>query len=161
MVRRLQGEGDRVVRSLVEGWEEERRVGRLVSSASDGWQYCHLTERVCHLAQISETKQSQFRYLETPVPQQHSTSALSALSSHAQQNIASLPSAASSLLSSYAGAPKRVEETQRFSEEREGPDPRDVDRVLGEMVALSGRWALYRRFVSNRLTVSGTGRLGI
>lgn len=32
VVRRLQGEGDRVVRSLVEGWEEERRVGRLVSS---------------------------------------------------------------------------------------------------------------------------------
>lgn len=30
VVRRLQGEGDRVVRSLVEGWEEERRVGRLV-----------------------------------------------------------------------------------------------------------------------------------
>jgi conserved oligomeric Golgi complex subunit 4 len=111
------------------------------------------TERVCH-PQISETKQSQFRYLETPVPQQHSTSALSALSSQAQQNIAALPSAASSLLSSYAGAPKRVEEAQRVSEEREGPDPRDVDRVLGEMVALSGRWALYRRFVSNRLTVS-------
>ncbi len=30
VVRRLQSEGDRVVRSLVEGWEEERRVGRLV-----------------------------------------------------------------------------------------------------------------------------------
>jgi hypothetical protein len=31
VVGRLVGEGDRVVRSLIEGWEEERRVGRLVS----------------------------------------------------------------------------------------------------------------------------------
>ena len=31
VVGRLVGESDRVVRNLVEGWEEERRVGRLVS----------------------------------------------------------------------------------------------------------------------------------
>ena len=30
VVGRLVGESDRVVRNLVEGWEEERRVGRLV-----------------------------------------------------------------------------------------------------------------------------------
>ena len=33
VVGRLVGESDRVVRNLVEGWEEERRVGRLVSDA--------------------------------------------------------------------------------------------------------------------------------
>jgi len=32
VVGRLVGESDRVVRGLVEGWEEERRVGRLVSA---------------------------------------------------------------------------------------------------------------------------------
>lgn len=31
VVVRLQAEGDKGVKSLVEGWEEERRVGRLVS----------------------------------------------------------------------------------------------------------------------------------
>lgn len=31
VVGRLVGESDRVVRNLVEGWEEERHVGRLVS----------------------------------------------------------------------------------------------------------------------------------
>lgn len=30
VVVRLQAEGDKGVKSLVEGWEEERRVGRLV-----------------------------------------------------------------------------------------------------------------------------------
>jgi hypothetical protein len=39
-------------------------------------------------------------------------------------------------------------------EEESGPDPRDVDRVLGELVALSGRWALFRRFVHSRLSES-------
>lgn len=32
VVVRLQAEGDKGVKSLVEGWEEERRVGRLVSA---------------------------------------------------------------------------------------------------------------------------------
>ena len=31
VVVRLQAEGDKGVKTLVEGWEEERRVGRLVS----------------------------------------------------------------------------------------------------------------------------------
>ncbi len=34
VVGRLIGESDRVVRNLVEGWEEERRVGRLVRSCN-------------------------------------------------------------------------------------------------------------------------------
>ena len=34
VVGRLIGESDRVVRNLVEGWEEERRVGRLVRSCT-------------------------------------------------------------------------------------------------------------------------------
>lgn len=43
-------------------------------------------------------------------------------------------------------------------EEEKGPDPRDVDKVLGELVALGGRWALFRRFVADRLTVSLASR---
>lgn len=34
-----------------------------------------------------------------------------------------------------------------------GPDSRDVDKVLGELVALGGRWALFRRFVWGRIMV--------
>jgi hypothetical protein len=39
-------------------------------------------------------------------------------------------------------------------EEEKGPDSRDVDRVLGELVALGGRWALFKRFVWGRIAVS-------
>jgi hypothetical protein len=35
-----------------------------------------------------------------------------------------------------------------------GPDSRDVDKVLGELVALGGRWALFRRFVWGRIMVN-------
>lgn len=165
VVDRLQREADRVVRNLVEGWEEERRVGRL----------------------ISETRQTSFAYLNNPVGSQtqgqashHGTgpgtglgigigigtgaavsSSLAALS-QAQQNLAShIPSAASTLLANYAGTRRGQQPEQqgaRASHDEptapvvpDGPDPRDVDRVLGEMIALSGRWALYRRFVWNRL----------
>lgn len=43
VVGRLVGESDRVVRNLVEGWEEERRVGRLVSAMWDATRHCSLT----------------------------------------------------------------------------------------------------------------------
>lgn len=36
VVVRLQAEGDKGVKSLVEGWEEERRVGRLVGAVVGG-----------------------------------------------------------------------------------------------------------------------------
>jgi hypothetical protein len=36
VVGRLQAEADKVVKGLVEGWEDERRVGRLVSLGSSG-----------------------------------------------------------------------------------------------------------------------------
>nr|XP_019049350.1 hypothetical protein I302_03136 [Kwoniella bestiolae CBS 10118]OCF28280.1 hypothetical protein I302_03136 [Kwoniella bestiolae CBS 10118] len=86
VVGRLVGESDRVVRNLVEGWEEERRVGRLVSPEIPHYD----------------------------------------LSLRPVQPVA-------------------------MEEEETGPDPRDVDRVLGELVALGGRWALFRRFVWSRI----------
>jgi hypothetical protein len=43
VVGRLVGESDRVVRNLVEGWEEERRVGRLVSAMWGAIRHCSLT----------------------------------------------------------------------------------------------------------------------
>lgn len=45
--------------------------------------------------------------------------------------------------------------------EQQGPDPRDVERVLGECTALSSRWALYRRFVWDRMVVSALPGSGI
>lgn len=142
VVGRLVGESDRVVRNLVEGWEEERRVGRL----------------------ISDTKQSRFPYLSN-------SAALPALfpslapapgtagAAGAQISLSSLASTTSnvaSALQSYApGVRKTATSTgpapTPVPEEETGPDPRDVDRVLGELVALSGRWALFRRFVHSRL----------
>jgi hypothetical protein len=48
---------------------------------------------------------------------------------------------------------QRTATPQPIEEEPQGPDPRDVDRVLGELVALGGRWALFRRFVYGRISV--------
>ncbi|KAI5454395.1 Golgi transport complex subunit 4, variant 2 [Naganishia albida] len=150
VVVRLQAEGDKGVKSLVEGWEEERRVGRL----------------------ISETRQSQFTYLANPIQYlstQHAQQSNTGATSNAAGNVTSslaalssahLPSAATSLLATYAGssAQKRTQEDEPAStsalpaeQQGPGPDPRDVERVLGECTALSSRWALYRRFVWDRL----------
>lgn len=164
VIERLQLEADKVVKTLVEGWEDERRVGRLVSSHKARF---ILSQRFNDewLRQISETRQSQFQYLNNPLPAIASSVAASSLTalSQAQQNLASLPGAATSLLAQYAGNSNRKDEQHNTVSAgievtepviQEGPDPRDVDKIVGEMVTLSGRWALYRRFVSSRLEVS-------
>ncbi|WVQ85236.1 hypothetical protein IAT38_007401 [Cryptococcus sp. DSM 104549] len=142
VVGRLVGESDRVVRNLVEGWEEERRVGRL----------------------ISDTKQSRFPLLTNPTilpplfpslanpaVNQLSLAALANTTTSALPNLSS----ASNLLHSYAQGGKKGAATPVpppvQEEEPAGPDPRDVDKVLGELVALGGRWALFRRFVWSRI----------
>lgn len=140
VLQRLQSEADRTVRSLVEAWEEERRVGRLIADA----------------------RKTPFTYLKDPLrgtAPSNAPSAVNALSalSHAQQS--AIGAAATSLLATYAGGGHKTSSAQAAPSttpaaeeaEPEGPDLRDVDRALGEMVALSGRWALYRRFVWNRL----------
>ncbi|WRT64259.1 uncharacterized protein IL334_001190 [Kwoniella shivajii] len=146
VVGRLVGESDRVVRNIVEGWEEERRVGRL----------------------ISETKQSRFPLLHNPSLLPPLFASLSnpavqqlSLASLANTTTSALPnlSSASTLLQSYAqggkkGVPPPVTQVP-MEEEDEGPDPRDVDKVLGELVALGGRWALFRRFVWSRIADTG------
>ncbi|KAG8941785.1 hypothetical protein FRC04_004104 [Tulasnella sp. 424] len=35
--------------------------------------------------------------------------------------------------------------------EDDGPDPREIDKVLTEVAGLAGRWALFRRFLTERL----------
>ena len=139
------------------------------------------------IAQISETKQSSFSYLSNPIqylsvqstnqgtgqssgsaPSGAVTSSLAALSS-AQHNLANhLPSAATSLLATYAGTSQKRNNAQEEDlaastaslAEQQGPDPRDVERILGECTALSSRWALYRRFVFDRMLVSGLSGAG-
>ncbi|OCF32799.1 hypothetical protein I316_05435 [Kwoniella heveanensis BCC8398] len=143
VVGRLVGESDRVVRNLVEGWEEDRRVGRL----------------------ISDTKQSRFALLANPalLPPLFASLANPAaqqlsLASLANTTSAALPhlSSASTLLQSYAQGGKKgpaapAQPSVTAEEEMVGSDPRDVDKVLGELIALGGRWALFRRFVWSRI----------
>lgn len=146
VVGRLVGESDRVVRNLVEGWEEDRRVGRL----------------------ISETKQTNFTLLSQPnlLPPlfpsllNPSTGQMT-LSSLASSTTSALPtslSSAGNLLQSYTKGGQRgpvpTPSPAPVEEEEKGPDSRDVDRVLGELVALGGRWALFKRFVWGRIAVS-------
>ena len=39
------------------------------------------------------------------------------------------------------------------AEEDTGPDPREIDKILGELTGMAGRWGLYRRFLWGRLRV--------
>lgn len=146
VVGRLVGESDRVVRNLVEGWEEDRRVGRL----------------------ISETKQTNFNLLSQPTllpplfPSLLNPSTgqmtLSSLASSTTNALPTSLSSAGNLLQSYTKGGQRgptpAPTPAPVEEEEKGPDSRDVDRVLGELVALGGRWALFKRFVWGRIAVS-------
>ena len=146
----------------MEGWEEERRVGRLVSIS--------LLSGTESNKQISETNQTRFAVLSNPslLPPlfpslTNPTAPQISLSSLATSTTAHLPNlqSAQHLLQSYAPGAKRPQ-GQSVSpalpvveEEPSGPDPRDVDRVLGELVALGGRWAMFKRFAWDRVGVSG------
>lgn len=137
VVGRLVGESDRVIRNLVEGWEEERRVGRL----------------------ISDTKASRFLYLSNPslLPPLFASLAVTGTQQLSLSSLANTTSNLSSALQSYAPGVRKTTTAAATPvsavppEEDLGPDPRDVDRVLGELVALGGRWALFRRFIHSRL----------
>ncbi|KAJ9104524.1 hypothetical protein QFC21_002020 [Naganishia friedmannii] len=159
VVGRLQAEGDRGVKSLVEGWEEERRVGRLISETKQS-QFSYLTNPIHYLSTQSAAQNSLSPNLGSSTTLSGTsgvTTSLAALSSSAQQNLAHhLPSAATSLLATYAGTsqkrtPQEEENASAAMASDQGPDPRDVERILGECTALGSRWALYRRFVWERL----------
>ncbi|KIR35473.1 hypothetical protein I352_01748 [Cryptococcus deuterogattii MMRL2647] len=149
VVGRLVGESDRAVKSLVEGWEEERRVGRL----------------------IGDTKSSSFLLLSNPsllpplfpslLPSNANPITLATLANSTTSALPNL-SSASHLIQSYTHGGRKSSPAPAHSRtpsqaggpqehEQEGPDPRDVDKVLGELVALGGRWALFRRFIWSRI----------
>lgn len=44
---------------------------------------------------------------------------------------------------------------QRSTLEEDQVDPREIDKVLTELSAMSGRWALFRKFLLDNLTVRG------
>lgn len=152
VVGRLVGESDRAVKNLVEGWEEERRVGRL----------------------IGDTKSSSFLLLSNPsllpplfpslLPSNANPITLATLANSTTSALPNL-SSASHLIQSYTHGGRKSSPAPAHSRtpsqaggqqehEQEGPDPRDVDKVLGELVALGGRWALFRRFIWSRIAVS-------
>ncbi|OWZ50483.1 hypothetical protein J010_06383 [Cryptococcus neoformans] len=149
VIGRLISESDRVVRNLVEGWEEERRVGRL----------------------IGDTKSSSFLLLSNPsllpplfpslLPSNANPITLATLANSTTSALPNL-SSASHLLQSYTHGGRKSTPIQapsstpsqaggQHEHEQEGPDPRDVDKVLAELVALGGRWALFRRFIWSRI----------
>ncbi|KAL7411046.1 COG4 transport protein-domain-containing protein [Mrakia frigida] len=137
VVGRLQEEGDRVLESLVSGWEEERRVGRMLTAT--------LTS-------------PPIRSSHQPTVQPSSLSAT--LSS---THLPSLPNAATSLLNTYNPTRRVVSATSPSStaaEEDTGPDPREIDKVLGELTGMAGRWGLYRRFLWGRLRDDPTPSAG-
>ncbi|KDN37424.1 hypothetical protein RSAG8_10159, partial [Rhizoctonia solani AG-8 WAC10335] len=45
----------------------------------------------------------------------------------------------------------RAKQGQTPTIDDSGPDPREIDRVLGELATMTGRWALFRRFLVDRL----------
>lgn len=132
VVGKLVSENDRAVKRLVEGWEEERGVGRL----------------------IADTEASNFPLLSNPgllpplFPSLANTPGQLSLA-----NLANTTSNISNAIQSYAPRVKGgvTPAATPIPEEDTGPDPRDVDRILGELVALGGRWALFRRFILARL----------
>lgn len=143
VVGRLQVEADRVVEGLVEGWEEERRARRVLNSL-----------RVSSAAAATASKLAVDK-----------GSLAGGLSS---THLSSLPNAASSLLQTYSRTTTRIvsssmltptptppsgQQQQQHSEDDLGPDPREVDKLVGELTAMAGRWGLYRRFLWSRLRV--------
>ncbi|CED83209.1 Golgi transport complex COD1 protein [Phaffia rhodozyma] len=126
VVGRLQEEVDRVVKGLLEGWEEERRVRRLLSATKNA----------------TTAARSPF----SPPPPQ------SVLSS---SHLSSLPNAATSLLNTYNAnrkvTPSSSTPTPHPADEDTGPDPREIDKLLRELTGMTSRWGLYRRFLWGRL----------
>lgn len=114
---------------------------------------------------MSETRQSRFPLLSNPglLPPLFASLAQpgGAQLPGTQISLSSLANTTSnvaSALQSYAPGARKPTASGApptpVPEEDVGPDPRDVDRILGELVALGGRWALFRRFVHSRLMVS-------
>ncbi|EJU05592.1 COG4-domain-containing protein [Dacryopinax primogenitus] len=87
VVVRLLQEADKVVRILIEGWEDERAMKR----------------------KLTEARDASFAAL-TPAGKKQSNGV-----------------------------------------EDEGPDPREIDKVLTEAAGMAGRWGLFRRFLLDRL----------
>lgn len=166
VVGRLQQEGDRVLESLVSGWEEERRVGRMVSdlpkpSLFSCRRFCSTKPVLNSDLFFASPSQTQLTATLTspPIRSSHQPtvqpSSLSATLS--STHLPSLPNAATSLLNTYNPTRRVVSATSPSStaaEEDTGPDPREIDKVLGELTGMAGRWGLYRRFLWGRLRVS-------
>lgn len=136
VVARLQAEADRVVEGLVSGWEEERRARRVLNSL-----------RVAS-ANASSSKSTAW------------DGKVGSPTASAASHLSALPTAASSLLQTYSrtrivsgSTPTPTPPSGQAGEDEGGPDAREVDKLVGELSAMAGRWGLYRRFLWSRLRV--------
>lgn len=126
------------MRSVVARLQVE--ADRVVEGLVNGWEEERRGRRVLNSLRVSSS-----RATERPA----------AMSS---THLSSLPTAASSLLQTYSrnrivsGATPTP--TPPTGEEEGGPDAREVDKLVGELTAMAGRWGLYRRFLWSRLRVS-------
>jgi hypothetical protein len=148
-----------VLEGLFSSWEEERRVHRLVSKAFFLFPAAPSKADISpHHLQLSSIKATSS--IRSPPPP---TSSLPSLSSTlSSTHLPSLPTAASSLLNTYNASRRAGPQSSSTNaptpavapEEDNGPDLKEVDKLLGELTGMAGRWSLYRRFLWARLQVS-------
>ena len=124
---RLQQECDQQAGDVLRRWEEERTTLRKLNEVQR-WRYPHLAT----LSQLNN---------QAATPQQQGLAQVAAVAAR------KLPYQQLARQATASPAPPQ-------QEEEESIDPKEIDGLLTEMSLMSGRWALYRRFLYGRLRVS-------
>ncbi|CAE6480586.1 unnamed protein product [Rhizoctonia solani] len=128
VVARLLRECDRVVNGLYDGWEEERDISR---------KQTHELQHSKRSFPQPALNPAKLRFLYDGWEEERDIS----------RKLADARTATFQTLVPAA----RAKPGQTPIVEDSGPDPREIDRVLGELATMAGRWALFRRFLVDRL----------